>query len=38
MTKEDRNWIAHEPSTYSYLGRNDGCVNWGIILNKCGIS
>lgn len=28
MAKEDKNWIAHEPSTYSYLGRNDGCVNW----------
>lgn len=31
MAKEDKNWIAHEPSTYSYLGRNDGCVNWMLL-------
>jgi len=31
MVAENKNWIAHEPSTYSYLGRNDGCVNWMLI-------
>lgn len=32
--KEEKNWIAHEPSTYSYLGRNDSCVNWILTLRK----
>lgn len=25
---ESKKWIAHDPSTYSYLARNDNCVNW----------
>lgn len=27
-------WIEHEQSTYTYLGRNDSCVNWMLSYRK----
>lgn len=35
MTKENPiKWIEHEQSTYTYLGRNDGCINWMLSYRK----
>ena len=34
MNKEKIKWIEHEQSTYTYLGRNDGCVNWILSYRK----